>query len=218
MDDEFRVIAQSIADTPAVQEKVVTLAPSIGQAVHDQWKGGQSVGLARVKPEGGISLPVASSLRYSPELMVDIIINNPEYSPKELGNVFGKPQSWVAQVLASANFQAALDPRRAEVLNPEYAMTLEERFRGLTIRSLTVLQEKLEAGKALPDLTVVKIAELGIKALGMGQKVAEKAAPEEAPKNSSEMVADRIMAAMAKRKAAEQGDAVDVEAVEVPNG
>ena len=76
----------------------------------------------------------------------------------------------------------------------------------------------MEAGKVLPDMTVLKIAELGIKALGMGQKAAEKAAPEEAPKNSSEMVADRIMAAMAKRKAAEQGDAVDVEAVEVPNG
>jgi hypothetical protein len=193
MDDEFRAIAQSIADSgsvvaiPAVPQKAATLAPSSG-------------------------------LRYSPELMVDLMVNNPDYSPKQLGEIFGKSQSWVAQVLASANFQAALDPRRAEVRNPEYAMTLEERFRGLTIRSLTVLQEKLEAGKALPDLTVVKIAELGIKALGMGQKAVEKSSAEEAPKNSSEMVADRIMAAMAKRKAAEQGDAIDVDAVEVPNG
>ena len=194
-DDVFHAIAQSIADTPAVQEKVVTLAPPS-------------------RPLGSASNP----LRYSPELMVDLIINNPDYSSKQLGEIFGKPQSWVAQVLASASFQAALDPRRAEVLNPEYAMTLEERFRGLTIRSLNILQDKMEAGKVLPDMTVLKIAELGIKALGMGQKAAEKAAPEEAPKNSSEMVADRIMAAMAKRKAAEQGDAVDVEAVEVPNG
>jgi len=203
-DDAFHAIAQSIADMPAVPEKVVTLAPSIG--------------LARVKPEGGLSMAPGAALRYSPALFVDLIINNPDYSSKQLGEIFGKPQSWVAQVLASANFQSALDPRRAEVLNPEYAMTLEERFRGLTIRSLNILQDKMEAGKVLPDMTVLKIAELGIKALGMGQKAAEKAAPEEAPKNSSEMVADRIMAAMAKRKAAEQGDAVDVEAVEVPNG
>ena len=203
-DDAFHAIAQSIADTPAVQEKVVTLAPSIG--------------LAREKPEGGLSMAPGVALRYSPELMVDLIINNPDYSPKQLGEIFGKPQSWVAQVLASANFQSALDPRRAEVLNPEYAMTLEERFRGLTIRSLNILQEKMEAGKVLPDMTVLKIAELGIKALGMGQKAAEKAAPDEAPKNSSEMVADRIMAAMTKRKEAQQGDAVDVVAVEVPNG
>jgi hypothetical protein len=194
-DDAFHAIAQGIADgveiaiMPAVPEKPKILAPS-----------------------------PSSGLRYSPELMVDLIINNPDYSSKQLGEIFGKPQSWVAQVLASANFQSALDPRRAEVLNPEYAMTLEERFRGLTIRSLNILQEKMETGKALPDMTVLKIAELGIKALGMGQKAAEKAAPEEAPKNSSEMVADRIMAAMAKRKEAQQGDAVDVVAVEVPNG
>jgi len=64
-------------------------------------------------------------------------------------------------------------------------------------------------------MTVLKIAELGIKALGMGQKAAEKAAPEEAPKNSSEMVADRIMAAMAKRKEAMQENTVDVEVREV---
>jgi len=203
-DDAFHAIAQSIADMLAVPEKVVTLAPSIG--------------LARAKPEGGLPMAPGAALRYSPALFVDLIINNPDYSSKQLGEIFGKPQSWVAQVLASANFQSALDPRRAEVLNPEYAMTLEERFRGLTIRSLNILQDKMEAGKALPDMTVLKIAELGIKALGMGQKAAEKAAPEEAPKNSSEMVADRIMAAMAKRKEAQQGDAVDVVAVEVPNG
>src|ERR1700675_1194483 len=101
MDDEFRAIAQSIADTPAVQEKVVTLAPS-------------------TRPVGSAS----TTLRYSPELFVDLLINNPDYSPKQPGEIFGKPQSWVAQVLASANFQAALDPRRAEVSNPEYAMTL----------------------------------------------------------------------------------------------
>jgi len=157
------------------------------------------------------SPPTASSaLRYSPELMVDIILNNPDYSPKQLGEIFGRPQSWVAQVLASQSFQTAL--------NPEYAMTLEERFRGLTIRSLTVLQEKLEAGKALPDMTVVKIAELGIKALGVGQKVEKPISPEDIPQNSSEKVAERIMAAMQKRKEAEASNTVDVEVKEIPNG
>jgi hypothetical protein len=188
---------------------------AIAQAIHDQWVDGKPISLVRLKPEGGVSLPVASFLRYSPELMVDIIINNPDYSPQVLGNIFGRTQSWVAQVLASQSFQTALDPRRHEVLNPEYAMTLEERFRGLTIRSLTVLQEKLEAGKALPDLTVVKIAELGIKALGMGQKVEKPTSPEDIPQNSSEKVAERIMAAMQKRKEAERSNTVDVEAKEV---
>lgn len=197
MADEFANIVQAIADEGKQEDP--------------------AIGLARVKPEGGVSLPVGA-LRYSPELMVDIIINNPDYSPKDLGQIFGRPQSWVAQVLASANFQSALDPRRHEVLNPEYAMTLEERFRGLTIRALTVLQEKMEAGKALPDMTVLKTAELGIKALGMGQKVEKPTSPEDIPQNSSEKVAERIMAAMQKRKEAERTDTVDVEVKEVPNG
>jgi hypothetical protein len=168
-----------------------------------------SVAAAPVKP---------STLRYSPELMVDLIVNNQDFTPKQLGEIFGRPQSWVAQVLASASFQLALDPRRHEVLNPEYAMTLEERFRGLTIRALTVLQEKMEAGKALPDMTVLKTAELGIKALGMGQKVEKPTSPEDIPQNSSEKVAERIMAAMQKRKEAESANTVDVEAKEIPNG
>jgi len=186
--DDFQAIIQSMADKPTMPEKVAVLAPT------------------------------STALRYSPELMVDLIINNQDFSPKKLGEIFGKPQSWVAQVLASASFQSALDPRRSEVTNPEYAMTLEERFRGLTIRSLTVLQEKLEAGKALPDLTVVKIAELGIKALGMGQKEPAKPTEDITPQNSSEKVAERIMAAMEKRKAAMQQNTVDVDVTEVPNG
>lgn len=191
MDDEFAGIVQSIADQGSTGTAVST--PSIS-----------------VEPK-----VANTTLRYSPELMVDLILNNQDFSPKQLGEIFGRPQSWVAQVLASQSFQTALDPHRSQVLNPEYAMTLEERFRGLTIRSLTVLQEKLEAGKALPDLTVVKIAELGIKALGMGQKVEKPTSPEDIPQNSSEKVAERIMAAMQKRKEAEQSNTVDVEAKEI---
>jgi hypothetical protein len=170
------------------------------------------------KKQSGVVATTTTPLRYSPLLMVDLIINNQDISVKELAGLFGRTNGWVAQVLASRSFQDALEPHRHLVLNPEYAMTLEERFRGLTIRSLTVLQEKLENGKALPDMTVVKIAELGIKALGMGQKEEKPASPEDAPKNSSEMVADRIMAAMKKRKEAENSSAVDVDVKEVPNG
>jgi hypothetical protein len=192
---------------------------AITQAIQDQWVDGKpSTGLARVKPEGGVSLPVASPLRYSPELLVDIIINNPEYTPKTLGNIFGWTSSQLSQAIATQRFQDALEPRRHEVLNPEFSMTLEERFRGLTIRALTVLQEKMEAGKALPDMTVLKTAELGINALGMGQKVEKPTSPEDIPQNSSEKVAERIMAAMQKRKEAQAENTVDVEAKEIPNG
>jgi hypothetical protein len=197
MEEElFREIAQSIADgsnsgsveAPTTSTSAVTLGDS-GQP-----------------------------LRYSPLLMVDVILNNQDISPKELAVLFGRTNAWVAQVLASQAFQDVLEPHRLSVLNPEYSMTLEERFRGLVIRSATVLQEKLETGKALPDATVLKTLEIGIKALGMGQKVEKPTSPEDIPQNSSEKVAERIMAAMQKRKEAEAANTVDVEAKEIPNG
>jgi hypothetical protein len=192
MDDEFHAIAQSIADSG-------------------------SVVAIPVVPQKAATLAPSPGLRYSPALMVDLIVNNPDYSPKQLGEDLRQ-----APVMGGSGTrigQFPVCPRPTPVRGAQSRICDDSR-RALPWADyslLTVLQEKLEAGKALPDLTVVKIAELGIKALGMGQKVAEKATPDEAPKNSSEMVADRIMAAMAKRKAAEQGDAVDVIAVEVPN-
>lgn len=186
-DDDFAAIAQSIADGPKPQIAKVEAKP--------------------VAPS--YSGPV---LPFSIPLMVDLIVQNPAWSHKDLGQVFGRSASWVAQVLAMQAFQDALEPRRHEVLNPEYAMTLEERFRALTIRSLSVLQDKLEKGAVLPDMTIIKTAELGIKALGMGQKQKEEEKPTDLPKNTSEAVAEKIMAAMAKRRNA---TAVDVEATEV---
>lgn len=189
-EDDFAAIVQSIAD------------------------GGQSkkeVAMQRSAPLPAYSGPI---LPFSIATMVDLIIQNPSWGAKQLAEVFGKSVSWVSQVIAMQAFQDAIEPRRHEVMNIEFALTLDERFRALTIRSLTVLQEKLENGKALPDMTIIKTAELGIKALGMGQKQKEDDKPQEPQQNSSEAVAEKIMAAMNRRRAAA---AVDVEAKEVSN-
>jgi hypothetical protein len=198
MSDDFNEIVQSLANPNMSTDGAISKS--------------------RELPTPNTTSVTSTMLRYSPELMVDVILNNQDFSSKQLAEIFGRTQGWVSQVLASRSFQDALEPHRHLVLNPEYAMTLEERFRGLTIRALTVLQEKMEAGKALPDMTVLKTAELGIKALGMGQKVEKPTSPEDIPQNSSEKVAERIMAAMQKRREAEQGSAIDVEAKEIPNG
>lgn len=189
-EDDFAAIAQSIADGDS---------------------GKKEVAMQRSAPLPAYSGPV---LPFSISTMVDLIIQNPSWGAKQLAEVFGKSVSWVSQVIAMQAFQDAIEPRRNEVMNIEFALTLDERFRALTIRSLTVLQEKLENGKALPDMTIIKTAELGIKALGMGQKQKEDDKPQEPQQNSSEAVAEKIMAAMNRRRAAA---AVDVEAKEMPN-
>jgi hypothetical protein len=128
-------------------------------------------------------------------------------------------ERWLVQSYSSyESLSDSVSPVRERVANPDFAMTLDERFAALTIQSVSVLQEKIEKnGKALPDLTVVKIAELGVKALGMGLKKKEDDAPPVGPsKNSSELVAERIMAAMAKQKATSAP--IDVEVREVKSG
>lgn len=159
--------------------------------------------------------PVAVSvLRYSPEIMLQLMIDHPDWSHTQLANAFGRQPSWMSAVLASDAFQQVLDTRRHEVADPLLSATLDERFKGLAIRAATVLQEKLNSS-AVNDLVVLKAAELGIKALGMGQKQPEQ--PQlPGPQNSSQSVAEKLLAAMdARDQERDKQRTVDVEVVEV---
>jgi hypothetical protein len=156
----------------------------------------------------------APVLRYTPETMIDLMVQHPDWSHSLLAASFGRQPSWTSAVLASDAFQQALDSRRHEVADPLLSATLDERFRGLAIRAATVLQEKLNSS-AVSDLVVLKAAELGIKALGMGQKQPE--APQlPGPQNSSQSVAEKLLAAMdARDSERDRQRTVDVEVVEV---
>lgn len=150
---------------------------------------------------------------YTPQAMVQIMIDHPDWGHKELAEAFGRSPSWTSAVLASDAFQQALDTRRHEVADPSLSATMEERFKGLAIRAATVLQEKLNS-QGVSDLVVLKAAELGIKALGMGHKPVET--PQlPSPTNSSESVAEKLLAAMDAR---DRSRTIDVETVEVVDG
>lgn len=154
--------------------------------------------------------PSAVSVPYTPERMVELMIAHPNWGHADLAKAFGRSPSWTSAVLASDAFQAALDMRRHEVADPSLSATMEERFRGLAIRAATVLADKLNA-PGVNDLVVLKAAELGIKALGLGQKAPE--APQRAvSENSSQSVAEKLLAAMDAR---DRSRTVDVETVEV---
>ena len=106
-------------------------------------------------------------IRYSHDAMIDMIIANPWMSQGELANQFGYTESWTSLVMSSDAFAARLAERRAELIDPTIAASIEERFKGLAIRSLAVLQKKLE-NPNVSDATALRAAELGAKALGMG--------------------------------------------------
>ena len=105
--------------------------------------------------------------RYSHEAMISLIIEQPLWSHSQYAAFFGRTASWFAAILATDGFQQALDPYRDEITDPSITATMDERLRAIALRSMTVLQHKLEDLK-VPDETVLKGLEVTAKALGLG--------------------------------------------------
>jgi len=104
---------------------------------------------------------------YTHEDMIDFIIANPGVSQGALAARYGYTESWISNVMASDAWQAAMAARRGELIDPVLKLSIDERFRGLTLQSLARLQEKLEA-PVVSDNVVLRALELGAKAMGVG--------------------------------------------------
>lgn len=115
-------------------------------------------------------------VRYTHEAMVDLILENPWISQNALAAHFGYSPGWVSTILTSDAFQAQLERRREELIDPELRITLRERFEALTAQSLRILQEKLSRpADQVADQLALRAAELGAKALGIGGNAAQAA-------------------------------------------
>lgn len=196
-DEDFAALVQEIEDS----SKAVTLARCPSPATPD--------------PTTNCAVAVGSSVPYSHQSMVELMLAHPEYSHAMFANHFGRAPSWMASVLASDSFQQALEPVRHLVVDPTLTASMEERFRALALRSVTVLQDRLNSS-GVSDLVVLKAAEIGVKALGMGQRPVEVAPPP--PAQATLSVAEKILAAMdeldRKRTIADNSsDVIDAEVI-----
>jgi len=134
---------------------------------------------------------------YTHDALIDLIISNPEMTQNHLAAHFGYTPPWISNILASDAFQEKMAARREEIIDPELKATIEERFRALVIRSLQVLQEKLNAPQ-VSDLVALRAAELGAKALGVGGHAAPK--PQEASSDRLERLATRLVALQSRTR------------------
>ena len=122
----------------------------------------------RFVPRGG----AIQKVRYSHDAMIDLIIQKPWITQNELAAEFGYTAGWISQVIAADAFQARLAERKEEIVDPAIKATVEERFKALVIRSLQILQEKLDRpSNQIPDNLAIKTMEMGAKALGYGASV-----------------------------------------------
>jgi hypothetical protein len=129
--------------------------------------------------------------------LVEYLVAHPESTPDSTAAAFGRPRGWFLSILASDQFQLALDPQRHLISDPLITATMEERFRALTLRSLTVLHTKLDHPE-VSDALVLKSAEIGVKALGIGAMAAP--AQSLTPAGNVDTLAERLVAALEKQR------------------
>lgn len=122
---------------------------------------------ARMLEEIEGSREVIAKIRYSHMDMIDFILSNPGVSQNEIAARYGYTAGWVSRVMSSDAWQAAMQSRRTELVDPTLVATIDERFRNLTNRSLDRLLEKLDAPQ-VSDQVVLRAVELGAKAMGVG--------------------------------------------------
>ena len=154
------------------------------------------LGLAK---EGALNHPPAPvPLSYSNDSIIGYLLEHPDTTPEAVAKAFGRPKRWFLTLLASDQFQLQLDPVRSQLLDPTITSTMEERFRALTLHSLNVLHAKMD-NPEVTDFLVVKAAEIGVKALGLGLPKKED---ETALTNVGDVgtIADRLVAALEKQR------------------
>lgn len=111
-------------------------------------------------------------VRYTHDAMVDLIITNPAISQNELARHFGYTAGWVSQIIASDAFQTRLAERAGQLIDPMIQTSVKQRFDALVLRSMELLQEKLnKQAHEVPDNLVLRTLEVASRAAGYGAKV-----------------------------------------------
>jgi len=106
---------------------------------------------------------------YTHDAMIDVILQEPTVTSKELAELFGYSTGWVSRILASDAFQARLAERKSALIDPVIAQSVNTRMKAVVIQATGIMQEKLDA-EASASYAMDALG-LASKALGMGGKV-----------------------------------------------
>lgn len=108
-------------------------------------------------------------VRYTHAAMIDAIIANPCISQNELAAIFGYTAAWVSQIVTSDAFQEQLAAKNKTLVDPVLQASVEQRFKGLVMRSLDILEQKLNVPThTIPDQLVLKTLEISSRVAGYG--------------------------------------------------
>lgn len=120
--------------------------------------------------EDRITKPPITRIKNVHDAMIDWIIANPTAKNSELAEFFGYSAVYTARLTCSDIFQARLQERKAEVVNPVLTASIEDRINGLLALSLDVVETELERSRnpslAMKSMeTLVRAGKYGAKPL-----------------------------------------------------
>src|SRR5690242_5806446 len=158
-----------------------------------------------VEPERSLPKPPIAKINYSHDGMIDLIIANPGISQNQIAATFGYTAAWVSRVACSDAFQARLAERRRELIDPAIIETAESRIKALFMRSMEILEEKLEGpSNTIPDNLALRTAELAARAAGYGARdIVVQTSPKEVH-NHLHVMAGNLTALLREKRAEAQ--------------
>lgn len=112
-----------------------------------------------------------AKVSYTHDGMIDLLLANPAMSQQDLAAYFGYTPPWICRILASDAFRARYSERAKELIDPTLLASIEERFKGLVLRSIEILEEKLaKPSDEVPDQLALQSLNVAAKAAGFGIK------------------------------------------------
>lgn len=119
-----------------------------------------------------------TKIRYTHEDCIDRIIADPTISQGELARIYGYSEGWMSILVNTDAFKARLADRRAELIDPVVAASLNEKYAALANRSVEVLLDKLNRPlDAIPDKLALEAAALGARVTGLDRPAPAPSAP-----------------------------------------
>jgi len=109
---------------------------------------------------------VKGQLTYTHKAMMDLILANPTMPMEDIAEYFNVTKAWVKKVTMSDAFQAVLDKRREEIINPIISESVTEKIRGLTNNTLDALNLRVESG-VVKTTELIEIAKIGLTSQGL---------------------------------------------------
>ena len=108
---------------------------------------------------------------YTHDAMIDLILQDPTVSVRELAEIFAYSPGWISTILASDSFVCRLDARRSKLIDPIIARSIAERMRSVAIRSMDIIEERLAAEpSAALALSALELATTGLGVVSSAQR------------------------------------------------